>query len=85
MATKHYVYVLESVSTPARHYTGLSSNPVSRLDWHNAGLTSHTSKHRPWKLLVTIEFADRDLEVRFEKYLKTGSGRAFARRHFGPG
>jgi predicted GIY-YIG superfamily endonuclease len=85
MAAKYYVYVLESVTDPARHYTGLSSDPFSRLDWHNAGLTPHTSKHRPWKLLVTIEFFDSNLAVRFEKYLKTGSGRAFAKRHFASG
>jgi hypothetical protein len=31
---------------------------------------------------VSIEFPDERSAVRFEKYLKTGSGRAFATRHF---
>jgi putative endonuclease len=78
-----FVYVLESAAVAGRHYTGLSSNPVARLDWHNAGLSSHTRKFRPWKLLISIEFADTSAATRFERYLKTGSGRAFARRHFG--
>jgi predicted GIY-YIG superfamily endonuclease len=78
-----FVYVLESEAIAGRHYTGLSSDPVARLDWHNAGLSIHTSKFRPWKLLVSIEFADTSTATRFERYLKTGSGRAFARRHFG--
>jgi predicted GIY-YIG superfamily endonuclease len=78
-----FVYVLESAAVAGRHYTGLSSNPVAGLDWHNAGLSSHTRKFRTWKLLISIEFADTSAATRFERYLKTGSGRAFARRHFG--
>ena len=78
-----FVYVLESEAIAGRHYTGLSSDPVARLDWHNAGQVIHTRKFRPWKLLISIEFADTNTAARFEKYLKTGSGRAFARRHFG--
>ena len=85
ISSLHVVYVLESVSEPARHYTGLSSSAVERLVWHNAGPSGHTAKHRPWKLLVSIEFADAASALRFEKYLKTGSGRAFAKRHFGAG
>jgi len=77
-----FVYVLESVNEPARHYTGISANVASRLEWHNAAQCSHTAKHRPWKLLVAIEFTDSDRALRFEKYLKSGSGRAFAKRHF---
>jgi predicted GIY-YIG superfamily endonuclease len=77
-----FIYILESLSEPARHYTGLSSDVAARLAWHNAGLSTHTAKYRPWRLLVTMEFADTDMAVRFETYLKSGSGRAFARRHF---
>jgi len=77
-----FVYVLESEANAGRHYTGLSSDPAARLDWHNAGLSVHTRKFRPWKLLVSVEFANANTAARFERYLKTGSGRAFARRHF---
>jgi predicted GIY-YIG superfamily endonuclease len=85
VSSPHVVYVLESISEPARHYTGLSSNAVDRLAWHNAGLSTYTAKNRPWRMLVSIEFADAASALRFEKYLKTGSGRAFAKRHFGAG
>jgi putative endonuclease len=78
-----FVYILESQTVTGRHYTGLSADPVARLDWHNSGQAIHTRKFRPWKLLISIEFADTKTATRFEKYLKTGSGRAFARRHFG--
>jgi hypothetical protein len=30
-----------------------------------------------------MEFPTEQAAVRFEKYLKSGSGRAFAKRHFG--
>jgi len=61
-----FVYVLESLTTPDRHYTGLSTDPQSRLDWHNGGLSAHTSKFRPWKLLVSIDFSNMSTAVQFE-------------------
>jgi putative endonuclease len=64
------------------YYVGLTSNPKSRLEAHNAGLSSHASAHRPWKPLVVIEFHEEEPAMNFERYLKTGSGREFARRHF---
>ena len=63
-------------------YVGLTSNPRARLEAHNAGLSPHTSVHRPWRTLVVIAFDNEEPAVLFERYLKTGSGREFARRHF---
>ena len=77
-----FVYVLESDSDPTRHYTGVTSNVDTRLEWHTHGPCGHTLKHRPWSLLVAIEFPTETHARRFERYLKTGSGRAFAKRHF---
>ena len=77
-----FVYVLESVADPRRHYIGLTADAAARLAEHNAGKARHTAKHRPWRLRATIEFADPAGALRFEKYLKAGSGRAFAKRHF---
>jgi hypothetical protein len=39
-------------------------------------------EHMPWELVVAIEFAEERRAVAFENYLKSGSGRAFAKRHF---
>ena len=80
---KRHVYGVRSLADPTRYYTGLTSNVPRRLEWHNAGRCRHTSKHKPWALVVALEFADERRAVAFEKYLKSGSGRAFARRHFG--
>ena len=77
------VYVLESLTDPERHYTGHTSDDVGvRLSWHNQGRSPHTSKHRPWKVIVSMEFCEERVAVAFERYLKSGSGRAFAKRHF---
>jgi predicted GIY-YIG superfamily endonuclease len=82
MLPHRFVYVLESVASPGRHYIGLASDGAARLHEHNAGKAVHTLKHRPWRVRATIEFTDPDAAARFEKYLKSGSGRALAKRHF---
>ena len=78
--TFHYVYILESVDG-CHFYVGLTDNLQSRLQKHNAGEVPHTSKFKPWRLKNAIAFRDRERAYAFERYLKTGSGRAFAHRH----
>jgi putative endonuclease len=82
---RRFVYVLQSQSDPTRHYIGIASDPHQRLGWHNSGPCGYTVAYRPWSLIVAIEFRTEPEAVRFEKYLKSGSGRAFAKRHFGAG
>jgi predicted GIY-YIG superfamily endonuclease len=81
---KRFVYILRSGADPDRHYVGLTSDVDNRLEWHNRGPCGHTVEHRPWSLAVVIEFPTEQQAARFEQYLKSGSGRAFAKRHFGP-
>ena len=76
------MYVLRSESDPARHYVGITSEVENRLDWHNAGPSGYTVRHRPWSIVVLMEFNDEQTARRFERYLKSGSGRAFSKRHF---
>jgi putative endonuclease len=78
---KRLVYVLKNSEVPARHYTGLTSDVARRLAEHNAGSCTHNAKHRPWSIDVVIEFADERRALAFERYLKSGSGVAFAQRH----
>jgi predicted GIY-YIG superfamily endonuclease len=75
------VYLLRSISRPERYYVGITSDVSRRLDVHNSGGSRHTMRDRPWRLVSQIEFADEANALRFEKYLKSGSGRAFAKRH----
>jgi predicted GIY-YIG superfamily endonuclease len=80
-ATKTCIYVLRSKADPARYYTGLTSDVLARLAAHNAGRCPHTASGYPWEVDVIIEFADESRAVKFERYLKSGSGVAFAKRH----
>ncbi len=80
---KRFVYVLRSDRDSDRHYVGLAADVARRLACHNAGQNPSTVADRPWKAIVSIEFRTEDAAVRFERYLKSGSGRAFAKRHFG--
>ena len=82
---KRFVYILRSDSNPDRHYVGITEDPKRRLEWHNHGPCGHTVRHRPWSLVVVLEFPAERRALRFERYLKTASGRAFAKRHFGTG
>ena len=79
---KRFVYILRSVATPSRSYVGMTSDVLARLAMHNAGVSRYTSHWRPWRLVVSIEFETEAAAVAFEKYLKSGSGRAFLSRHF---
>jgi len=54
----------------------------NRLAEHNAGQSIHTNKFKPWEIAACIALHDRTAAVRLEKYLKSGSGRAFTKRHF---
>jgi putative endonuclease len=77
-----YVYILRSTPCPDEWYTGLTQDLKKRLRDHNAGRSVHTAKCRPWEIVAYFAFVDERRAVEFEKYLKSGSGRAFASKHF---
>lgn len=81
----HYVYLIQSQARPEQRYVGFTSNLRSRLAEHNGGGSLHTAKFRPWALKSYVAFETREQAAEFEKYLKSGSGRAFARRRLWPG
>ncbi len=75
-----YVYILQSLADMERRYVGLTNNLRARLARHNAGQVAHTSKFIPWRVQSYFAFSDADRAVAFERYLKSSSGRAFARK-----
>ena len=79
---KRCVYILKNGDATPRFYTGLTADPQRRLDDHNSGRCPHTARYKPWQLHVVIAFAEEERAIRFERFLKSGSGRAFAKRHF---
>jgi predicted GIY-YIG superfamily endonuclease len=83
MSIKRIVYVIRSRQDPERHYVGRTYDLPSRLASHNAGESPHTRHLVPWALVVSVQFASEDAAMRFERFLKSSSGRTFAKRHFG--
>jgi putative endonuclease len=77
-----WVYLIQSISNPDRIYVGLTRNLDYRIKAHNQGQSPHTSKYRPWEVLVALTFTDDQKAEKFERYLKSGSGQAFLNRHF---
>jgi predicted GIY-YIG superfamily endonuclease len=52
----------------------------ARLKAHNKGDSPHTSKCRPWRLVSYFAFDTEKKALEFERYLKSGSGKAFANK-----
>ena len=76
----HYVYLLQSIAHPDQRYVGMTSDLKARLDQHNAGQSSHTAKFKPWRLITYVAFTELEKACSFERYLKSGSGHAFANK-----
>lgn len=76
-----YVYLLQSLNHPDQRYVGLTDNLNQRLNTHNQGGSPHTSKYAPWRIVTAVRFDDDQRASAFERYLKSGSGRAFANKH----
>ena len=74
-----YVYFLQSINHPDQTYVGLTDDLRARLKVHDFG-APHTAKYKPWRLVTYLAFADEAKAVAFERYMKTGSGRAFANK-----
>lgn len=80
MDTYFYVYILRSKLKPDRFYVGFTEDLEARVERHNRGSVPHTAKDRPWQIKTAIAFTDRQQALNFECYLKTASGRAFAKK-----
>lgn len=72
----YYVYILQS-QKDSSFYTGSTNDPKSRVRKHNNGEVTYTAKKKPWKLVWYCAFKNKDKAIKFEKYLKVGSGFCF--------
>ena len=74
----YYVY---SLKCRDGYYVGCADDVTNRLDRHQKGQVPATARRLP----VTLEFyfatEDKYKAFEFEKYLKSGSGRAFIKKH----
>ena len=78
----HYVYFIRSLKDPSKTYVGYTTSVEQRLETHNAGSSVHTKRDRPWTLIAYIAFDSESKARGFEKYVKVGSGHAFAKKRF---
>jgi predicted GIY-YIG superfamily endonuclease len=76
----YYVYLIESLSAQGERYVGMTTDLKQRLQAHNQGNSSHTTKFSLWKLITYLAFTDRAKAEAFGRYPKSGSGHAFTRK-----
>jgi putative endonuclease len=74
----HYVY---SLKCKDGFYIGCTDNIESRLERHKNGYVMATKDRLPVKLEFYFATNDKYKAFEFEKYLKSGSGRAFINKH----
>lgn len=72
-----YAYILLSKKSNIFYY-GSTHDIIKRVNKHNAGESRSTKPHLPWELVWYGAFKTKTESEDFEKYLKTGSGKAFA-------
>lgn len=70
------VYVLYS-DIAEKHYTGFTGNLIERLKSHNELGGEWTARYRPWRLIFRKQFEMKLDAMHYEKWLKSGQGRAF--------
>lgn len=80
----YFVYMLRSISTPNQTYIGYTTDVEARLKVHNKKSSPHTTKFAPWELEAYFGFKEEQTAHAFELYLKTYSGRAFAKKRLLP-
>ena len=75
----YYVYILISLKDQSL-YIGLTHDIRKRIKEHRVGQSGFTKGRLPYKLLFVSMFSDKFIAAKFEKYLKTASGKAFIRK-----
>ena len=75
----YYVYILWS--NDGKPYIGCTDNLLERIGRHNKGQVPATKDRLPIKLISYSAFSNKYTAFNFEKYLKSGSGRAFLKKH----
>jgi len=75
----HYVYVLSC--SDGKPYIGCTDNLKDRIARHRKGQIPATQARLPIQLVSYFAFSNKYAAFNFEKYLKSGSGRAFIKKH----
>jgi len=76
----YYVYILECID--GHPYTGCTDDLKERVERHNKGRVPATRERLPVRIVSFTAFSNKYKAFEFEKYLKSGSGRVFIKKHF---
>jgi predicted GIY-YIG superfamily endonuclease len=79
---KKIMYYIYSLKCSDGYYVGCTDNLKDRIERHQKGNVPATAKRLPVKIDFYLAINDKYKAFRFEKYLKSGSGRAFINKHF---
>ncbi|MBP9716875.1 MAG: GIY-YIG nuclease family protein [Candidatus Levybacteria bacterium] len=71
----YYVYLLKLSNNEI--YTGSTKDLKTRVSDHQEGKNISTKPFRPVKLIYYCAFPSKSRAIKFEIYLKSGSGKAF--------
>ena len=74
-----YVYILKC--NDERFYIGCTQYLKDRMIRHQKSQVPATVERLPVKLISYFAFSNKYTAFNFEKYLKSGSGRAFLKKH----
>ena len=76
----YFVYILQSEKDHS-YYVGITMDVDKRIREHNSGSSKYSSNKRPFKLVWYCVFKNKSRALKFERYLKAGSGMAFRNKH----
>ena len=76
------MYYIYSLKYKDGFYVGCTDNLKDRIDRHKKGHVPATANRLPVDLEFYFAIQDKYKAFEFEKYLKSGSGRAFIKKHF---
>ena len=74
-----HVYILKC--SDGTYYVGCTSNIEDRLKRQTQKQVHYTKSRLPVEMVFYASFPDKYKAYEFEKYLKSGSGRAFSNKH----
>jgi predicted GIY-YIG superfamily endonuclease len=74
------VYILKC--SDGTYYVGCTNDLNNRFKMHSRGSVISTKRRLPVEIWTYIVFNDKYKAFNFEKYLKSGSGRAFMNKRF---
>jgi len=77
-----YVLCLCSKCADNSPFTGFAEDLKERFNRHKNGYVPSTKPRLPVELIFYCAFINKYKALKFEKYLKSGSGRAFMMKHF---